>query len=59
MRLMDVQRQRFTEDKESYVDKSTIVILYYFLNYCFFYKGAFVLGYPHVVIMLHNQSFNI
>ena len=41
MRLMDVQRQRFTEDKESYVDKSTIVTLYYFLNYCFFfYKRA-------------------
>ena len=58
MRIMDVLRQRFTEDKESYVDKSTIVTLYYFLNYCF-YKGAFVLGYPHVVIMLHNQSFNI
>ena len=58
MRLMDVQRQRFTEDKESYVDKSTIVTLYYFLNYCFLQKG-FVLGYPHVVIMSHNQSFNI
>ena len=40
MRLMDVQRQRFTEDKESYLDKSTIVNLYYFLNYCFFYKRA-------------------
>ena len=58
MRIMDVQRQRFTEDKESYLDKSTIVNLYYFLNYCFFTK-SFVLGYPHVVIMLYNQSFNI
>ena len=58
MRLMDVQRQRFTEDKESYLDKSTIVNLYYFLNYCFLQK-SFVLGYPRVVIMLYNQSFNI
>ena len=45
MRLMDVQRQRFTEDKESYVDKSTIVILYYFLNYCFLQRG-FCSGIP-------------
>ena len=40
MRLMDVLRQRFTEDKESYVDKSTIVTLYYFLNYGFFLQKA-------------------
>ena len=45
MRLMDVQRQRFTEDKESYVDKSTIVTLYYFLNYCFLQRG-FCSGIP-------------